>query len=133
VRFVDSEKDKAARTQSYTPFIDNGPPFTQTGTLDIDLIKRYGLQIPDKMYLALGDNHAMSGDSRIFGFVPQDNLRGGPTWIFWPPGPRWGAPNQPPYPWFTLPTIAVWGTAIVIFGIYWAIHRRRTRLPVKLL
>lgn len=129
-RFVESEKAKAGL--NYTPFTDRGPPLKQDGSLDIDFIKRFGLQLPEQGYLALGDNHAMSGDSRVFGFVPQANLRGGPTFIFWPPGPRWGIPNQPSYPWFNFPAIAVWSAAIIITGIWWTIHRRRTRLPVDL-
>ena len=55
----------------------------------------HGLHIPEKMYLALGDNHAMSLDSRIFGFVPEENLQGTPILLFWPPGERFGVPPQP--------------------------------------
>ncbi len=131
VRFVENEKEKANRLANYAPFIDRGAPYKPDGSLDFDFIKHYGLQIPEKMYLALGDNHAMSGDSRVFGFVPQENLRGGPLFIFWPPGSHWGTPNQPPYPWLTLPTLIVWGIALVIGGSWWIVHRRRTRLPVK--
>ncbi len=131
ISFVQKEKEKAGLQVTYTPFVDHGAPYKADGTLDAELIKHYGLKIPEKMYLALGDNHAMSGDSRVFGFVPQENLRGGPSWIFWPPGSRWGAPYQPPYPWFTLPSLIVWGMAILIAGSWWLIHRRRTRLPLK--
>jgi signal peptidase I len=83
------------------------------------------------MYLVLGDNHAMSADSRDFGFVPQENLRGAPDLIFWPPGPRFGFPNQPFYPLFNGPRAFVWFLAAccIIGGtIYW---RRRNRLPLK--
>jgi signal peptidase I len=67
-RFIESEKEKTTRQPNYTGFTDCGPPYKEDGSLDTDLIKRYGLLIPERSYLALGDNHAMSGDSRVFGF-----------------------------------------------------------------
>jgi signal peptidase I len=127
--FIAKENEKAKLVQGYRPFIDCGPPHTQTDALDINIMRQYGLQIPQENYLALGDNHAMSGDSRLFGFVPQDNLRGTPSVIFWPIGSRWGAPNQPPYPWFTFPTTCVLISAMLITGIWWFVHRYRTALP----
>lgn len=123
--FVEKEKTKKI------PFLDAGPPLNGDGTLDIEFVRKYGLKIPPKSYLALGDNHAMSADSRDFGFVPQSNLRGGPDFIFWPPGSRWGAPNQPPYPWINGPRCTVWIIAgLSIWGwIYF--QRRRSRIPLK--
>ena len=44
----------------------------------MEFIQKFGLKIPPKSYLALGDNHAMSADRRDFGFVPEANVRGGP-------------------------------------------------------
>ncbi len=41
--------------------------------------------LPEKGYLALGDNYAMSSDSRTLGPVPQDNLEGTTLIILWPP------------------------------------------------
>ncbi len=131
LRFLEIEYEKTTQQPRYIAFTDCGPPYLPDGSLNIDRIKRYGLLIPERSYLALGDNHAMSGDSRVFGFVPQENLRGGPFWIFWPLGERWGEPHQPPYPWLTLPTVTVWVALIVIMGSWWFIRRRRTRLPVK--
>lgn len=117
--------------QSNTPFIDKGPPLTSEGTLDVAFIQQNGLLIPEGQYLALGDNHAMSADSREFGFVPASNLRGAPNIIFWPPGERWGHPNQPSYPLFNLPRSVVWvlaGISITGATIYW---RRRNTLPLR--
>ena len=34
-------------------------------------------------FFAMGDNSANSFDSRIFGFVPYDNLIGQPIMIYW--------------------------------------------------
>lgn len=124
-------REKASNPQApYQPWEDLGPPL-KDGSLDIDLIRQNGLLIPDHMYLVLGDNHAMSADSREFGFVPEQNLRGAPDLIFWPPGPRWGPPNQPGYPFFNGPRTIVWllaAIAIAAGTIYW---RRRNVLPLK--
>jgi signal peptidase I len=114
----------------YQPFADAGPPM-KGGKLDLDFLRQNGLLIPPKSYLVLGDNHAMSGDSREFGFVPESNLRGGPEFIFWPPGPRWGMPNQPTYLLMNLPRAIVWVlAAISITGarLHW---RKRNTLPLK--
>ncbi|MBS0620887.1 MAG: signal peptidase I [Verrucomicrobia bacterium] len=121
------EKQAASNPQSpYQPFIDSGAPES------VDFIRQYGIQVPPHSYLVLGDNHAMSGDSREFGFVPETNLRGTPDLIFWPPGSRWGLPNQPAYPFFNLPRTIVWILAAICIGagtLYW---RRRNHLPLRL-
>jgi signal peptidase I len=115
----------------YLPFADAGSPLKEDGVIDIDFIRQYGILVPPKMYLVLGDNHAMSADSREFGFVPESNLRGGPDFIFWPPGPRWGYPNQPEYPWVNFPRAIIWLAAFACIGtgtLYW---RSRNHLPLK--
>lgn len=123
-------KESSSSQTPYQPFEDLGPPL-KNGILDVDLIRQNGILIPQESYLVLGDNHAMSADSREFGFVPQANLRGGPDFIFWPPGPRWGNPNQPAYPFMNLPRTIVWIIAAISIGgatIHW---RKRNRLPLK--
>ncbi|MBS0616282.1 MAG: signal peptidase I [Verrucomicrobia bacterium] len=125
--FIEREARRSVSFQGqkvYTPFIDGGPPSTET-------IQRLGLKIPEKSYLVLGDNHANSGDSREFGFVPEDNMRGGPSFIFWPPGSRFGLPLQPGYPLFNPGRIAVWILATICFGTWYVIHRKRSRLPLE--
>lgn len=104
-------------------FVDAGPPSDAT-------IRKYGLKIPKKEYLVLGDNHAMSGDSRSFGFVPEENLQGTPSFIFWPPGPRWGFPDQVSYPFFTISNIVVWSIALMGLLIWWLIHHRNLKKPI---
>jgi signal peptidase I len=114
----------------YLPFEDLGPPL-KNDELDIEFIRQNGILVPEQMYLVLGDNHAMSADSRDFGFVPETNLRGAPDLIFWPPGERWGPPNQSPYPFVNGPRAIVWLiAALSIFGgtIYW---RKRNSLPLN--
>jgi signal peptidase I len=115
----------------YFPFDDNGPPLTKEGQLDADFIRKYGVTVPEKMYLMLGDNHAMSADSRQFGFVPEDNLKGGVSFLFWPPGPRWGRLPQPSHPIATFPNLFVWTSAILVAigcSIY---YKRKLNQPMK--
>lgn len=131
--FLQREEQRKENSNSqapYQPFRDAGPPL-KDNKLDVDFVRQNGILIPEKSYLVLGDNHAMSADSREFGFVPQSNLRGGPEFIFWPPGSRWGAPNQPSYPFMNLPRAIVWFLAAIAIGgssIYW---RKRNSLPLK--
>ncbi len=132
--FLERESRRSVSFQGqriYTPFIDQGPPLKPDGSLDAELVKRLGLKIPEKSYFVLGDNHANSGDSREFGFVPEDNLRGGPSFIFWPPGSRFGKPLQPGYPLINPGRVAVWILAGICIGTWYYVHRRRSRLPLQ--
>ncbi len=114
----------AKERQKANPFIDLGAP-------SIEEIQKFGLKIPEKMYLALGDNHAMSADSREFGFVPEDNLKGGVSFLFSPPGERWGRPYQPAQPHWTFPNL----TILTLFSLTALIStlylRRKLKKPLK--
>ena len=118
LKFIASEKEKQILSFRYTPFIDQGAPLNNDGTLNIDLIKTYGIKVPEKHYLALGDNHAMSSDCRDFGFVPEDNIRGVPTFSFWAPGGRWGFQNHGIYNVATLPRSIAWTLLFISFALY---------------
>ena len=134
VHFLDKEYKKqslSSLNNQYIPFEDLGPPIDKDGNLNKALIRKYGITVPDKMYLTLGDNHAMSADSRVFGFVPEDNLKGGANFIFWPPSKRWGRPFQPPFNNFSLPKITIWSSALVILLISFFIVRRKTISKLK--
>ena len=48
-------------------------------------------RIPAASYFVLGDNRAMSCDSRRWGFVPRSNIIGRAEVIYWPPN-RVGEP-----------------------------------------
>lgn len=110
--------------QSSKPFVDMGAP-------SLEEIRQFGLKIPEKMYLALGDNHAMSADSREFGFVPQDNLKGGVSFLFSPPGTRWGRLEQPAQPHATFPNLTVW-ILFSVAGIASSLYlRRKLKKPLK--
>lgn len=115
---------------TYVPFAEQKVPM-KDGKIDKDFMKKYGVTVPDHSYLVLGDNYAMSADSRDFGFVPEENLKGVPDFLFWPFGERFGYPNQPFYSFITLPRVIVWilGFATIIVSI--VLHRKRTRLQHK--
>ena len=132
IQFIEKENAKQAAASEqypYAPFKGSKPPLKKDGSLDIEFIKNYGLTVPKKMYLVLGDNHAVSADSREFGFVPEENLKGAPDLIFWPPGSRFGHPNQPPYPFLNFPRSVIWLIiGLCIIGTLF-IQRKRNKLP----
>ncbi len=130
-QYVEEEKYKTERIPEYAPFVDRGAPLTEDGSLDIEMIKTYGLRVPDHHYLVLGDNHAMSGDSRDFGFVPQSNIRGVPSFLFWAPGGRFGFPNGDLYPLITAPRVFVWIGLIIAYLVYTLFQRKLFSLPLK--
>ncbi|MGR3973132.1 MAG: signal peptidase I [Candidatus Rhabdochlamydia sp.] len=132
MRFIErEEKRKNSSRINYEPFIDAGAPFLSDGSLNIEKIQKYGLTVPSKMYLVLGDNHANSGDSREFGFVPEANLKGSPSLIFWPPGHRFGSPNQPQHPLFNPGRLMIWSLASLSMVGWIIIQRRKNQLPLN--
>ncbi len=134
LEFIHSEylRQESAKTLPYYPFEDTGPPLLENGEVDAKFIERFGITVPEGHYLVLGDNYAVSGDSREFGFVPEGNLRGAPSFIFWPPGPRFGPPRQPPYPWATLPNFII-GALILVTALacYFYYGRCQSRLSLE--
>lgn len=129
--YVTTEMAKEQKSSKYAPFVDLGPPLLNDGTLDIVKIKTLGLKIPEKQYLVLGDNHAMSGDSREFGFVPECNIRGTPSFMFWASGGRFGFPKLSVYPLITTPRTIVWTILGITGVIYWFRHHRRRKPPIS--
>lgn len=124
--FLQKEYQKQASAPEkmpYRAFDDPGPPLLPDGKIDTAFIKQHGITIPPESYLALGDNHAMSADSRQFGFVPEDNIRGKPSLIFWPVGDRLGSLPQPSHSLLTLPHIFV-GTLIILGLIAYLFYLR---------
>lgn len=119
--FVTREKTKSH------PFVDNKPFIKQDGSYDVAFFEKYGITVPDDMYLALGDNHAMSGDSRDFGFIPEQNLRGGASFVFFPPSSRWGFLPQPPWAVFIFSRILFWvlGSVIILSYIIYLNRRKK--------
>lgn len=132
VRFVRDElekQEKSSRQEPYIAFTDPGAPL-KNGKIDVEFIKAFGLKVPETGVIALGDNYAMSADSRDFGFVPTENLRGAPSFTFWPIGSRVGPLPQPAYRWMTLPNLLVWTlAALIILGCI-LYYRRRDQKSV---
>jgi signal peptidase I len=54
------------------------------------LLPQTDVTVPDGQYYVLGDNSTNSLDSRYWGFVPADNMKGRVAFCFWP-RPRAGA------------------------------------------
>lgn len=132
VKFREREEKRESQSTAKAPYVafkDYGPP-VKDGKIDAEFIKTFGITVPDKSYLMLGDNHAMSADSRIFGFVPEDNLQGAPYWIVWPPGDRLGPPAQKPYPFMNVPRAIVWSIAALIAAICFTYYRWKIRQPI---
>lgn len=127
----EKRQEASSDEKPYIAFKDNGVPLVN-GKYDTDRIRAFGLKIPEGQYYMLGDNHAMSADSRRFGFVPEANLQGAPSLIVWPPGERWGFPKQKPYPFLNLPRLVVWTTAALALLLWWYLHRRYLRRPIKI-
>jgi hypothetical protein len=80
----------------------------------------------------LGDNHAQSGDSRVFGFVPEQNLKGCPDLIFWPFGSRFGPLPQAISPLINLPRAVIWSIAWIIMILWLRSKRKLETLPQDL-
>lgn len=115
--FIAQERKRQSQEAHYVAFIEKPAPSKES-------VAAFGLQVPAKEYLVLGDNHAMSGDSRVFGFVPEANLQGVPDWILWPVGDRMGRPDQPPYPLFVLPRLIIWLLAAIGYGT-WKLYTKK--------
>jgi signal peptidase I len=132
LKFEKREEEKQAKaslSKPYVAFKDYGPPLKE-GKINAEFIKNFGITVPEKEYLVLGDNHAMSSDSRVFGFVPEANLQGAPCWIIWPPGDRLGAPPQKPYPFMNIPRAVVWSVVALICALWYAYHRWKISKPI---
>lgn len=127
----EKKEKRASKDKPYAAFKDYGPPVKE-GKFDAPFIRTFGVTIPEKNYLVLGDNHAMSADSRDWGFVPEDNLQGAPSLILWPPGTRLGEPWQAPYAFLTLPRLIVWAIAAAVASFWYFLHKRYLHRPIVL-
>lgn len=133
--FIQQDYLKQQNAPSYRPhlpFDDAGAPVHHDGKVNSSFIRQYGITVPPKHYLTLGDNYAMSADSRDFGFVPEENIRGVPTFIFYPFGTRFGFPIQIHYPFLNFPRSVIWCLALVAFSLWYIYYRSSYKLPIKI-
>ncbi|MDB2613875.1 signal peptidase I [Chlamydiales bacterium] len=128
IAYNEQEKARGEKEARYIPFTDYGPPLKE-GKIDVEFIRTFGFTIPENTYLALGDNYAMSSDSRTFGPVYQGNIEGTPSLILWPPQERFGSPNAIPYPLFRFPTVLIWGIITLFILAYLSWDKKRKTLP----
>lgn len=129
-RFCAIELDMQKRYYSHSPFIDQGPPPIIDQQLDEAWMRARALQIPMGHTLLLGDNHARSGDSREFGFVPETNIQGTPLFTFWPLSSAKKCLKRPEPPHWTLYRQAVWAIAIASAVGYRIVKRHQMRRVV---
>lgn len=120
-KFLHKELQKQTSSFDSTPYIGFLPaaiPHMTDKDNFHNFIKNFGITVPEKHVLVLGDNYAMSADSRDFGFVPEQNLLGSPTVIVWPFGKRFGFLPQPNYP-INTATILTWSSflALLLFFV----------------
>ena len=123
--FLENEEKKESQSTEKRPYLafkDKGPPVNAEGHFDTDFIRAFGLKLSSKQYLVLGDNHAMSADSRIFGFLPEENLQGVPSIVLWPLN-HFGPPNQKPYHLFTSSRLIIW-SIVLLLALIWILYRR---------
>lgn len=125
-QFNHKEQELAAKDPLHIPFsleqLESPEAFAKQ-------VKKFGLLLPEKRYLALGDNPPVSSDSRDFGLLPEENLRGSPVLIFWPPGERWGMPAQPKSPTVNPARALIWSLAALGIGS-WIFFERRKRKQI---
>ena len=100
--------------------------------------------VPDGDYFVLGDNRAVSSDSRDWGFVPRQNIIGRAAFVYWPLGQdnngflknyssvfaNVGSPNASTLnqPTVRLGVVNMDGLLLVMFpGVFWLSLRKRRR------
>lgn len=96
------------------------------------LIEERGLLIPKGTYYCVGDNWSNSRDSRSFGPIPENNLRGTPFFFFWPPG-RWGKIQQPHSSWalYSASLLLLFLLLFVLLSFLYSRYKKR-KLLLKL-
>jgi len=77
-----------------SPYIDpyrdnfpNGEPNVNLPPSTVDMLRNHvangDVVVPPDHYFAMGDNRDNSADSRYWGFVPRDNVKGKPLLVYW--------------------------------------------------
>jgi signal peptidase I len=83
------EPYKYHKTAYILPYRDNFPGIPNPGLRPsaLDMIENHvvngELVVPPDHYFAMGDNRDNSDDSRFWGFVPRENIKGKPVMVYW--------------------------------------------------
>src|SRR5712692_3747842 len=83
------EPYKYHKTNYILPYRDSFPGTPNTGMRPsaIDMLEHHvvngELVVPPDYYFAMGDNRDHSDDSRFWGFVPRENIKGKPLLVYW--------------------------------------------------
>ena len=64
--------------------VNNPPPVAQLEYFTLGPYSHGEIKVPENAFFVLGDNSRNSKDSRYWGFVPYENLRGKAFLIYWP-------------------------------------------------
>ena len=71
------------------PLLENYLPDSLVTESGIFLKNTQFVTVPENHYFVMGDNRAASSDSRTWGFIAKENIRGRAWVIYWPP-PKFG-------------------------------------------
>jgi signal peptidase I len=83
--------------EPYVHFLD--PPGPGQEVTSFDVRERYGpVRVPDTQYFVMGDNRDNSQDSRYWGFLPRDYIKGRALMIYWSFEPAVDAFGRPIVP-----------------------------------
>jgi signal peptidase I len=91
------EPYKVQKSPDIDPYRDNfpaGAPNISLPESTLDMLRNHvvggEVVVPPGYYFAMGDNRDNSADSRYWGFVPSENIKGKPLLIYW----SYDAPTQ---------------------------------------
>ena len=83
------EPYKIHKTSYVNPYRDNfpGTPDVNLPPQAVDMLEHHVVNgdvvVPPEHYFAMGDNRDNSADSRYWGFVPRENIKGKPLLVYW--------------------------------------------------